>query len=245
MGQVPKKNSPLYGIVGNGKVANHIKHYFKLTNFSFLAWDRISDKLSPEIKLKKCDFILLLINDDSIEQFSKKFFSNSSKILIHFSGSKSFNNIYGVHPLMTFTDSLYDLKTYQNIPFICEESSTSSFIELFPNLSNRHFSISKDQKGLYHALCVLAGNFTTILWEKAFKDFSEKLNLPNDILYPFMNQIISNLKFDNIKKITGPLERNDISTINDNLEALKEDPFLIVYQSMHKAFKAENIGQKS
>ena len=42
---------------------------------------------------------------------------------------------------------------------------------------NPNFKIDITKKTRYHMLCVLANNFTTILWEKVFADFEDKLNI--------------------------------------------------------------------
>lgn len=113
--------------------------------------------------------ILVLIKDDEIEKFisEKKSGILQDKIFVHFSGLLSIPDAESVHPLITFGENLYDPVTYSKITFITE-AGRKSFRELFPELSNPSFQIPAEHKALYHAYCVMSGNFTTILWKSFF-----------------------------------------------------------------------------
>lgn len=141
---------------------------------------------------------------------------------------------------MTFADELYDRATYQEIPFILEAEQGADFQEILPGLDNHHFRLPRADKDRYHALCVLSGNFTTLLWEHAFKEFSEKFNLPKDVLLPFLHQTALNLECSRPDQsvLTGPLARNDTATIKRHLDALKDDPFREVYESFVHAHRS-------
>ena len=83
-----------YLIVGNGYISSHLVHYFNLLSIDYSHWHRKSPvdfiKFVPN-----CDKILLGISDDSLESFidtNKEILSN--KILVHFSGIKSFKDVF-------------------------------------------------------------------------------------------------------------------------------------------------------
>jgi predicted short-subunit dehydrogenase-like oxidoreductase (DUF2520 family) len=140
------------------------------------------------------------------------------------------------HPLMSFAkEQTYSLETYAKIPFVLE-SGRKTFEEILPGLHNPHFTIEGAQKTLYHALCVMSGNFTTLLWQKAFLDFESKLGLQREILLPYLDQITANLKSDLQSALTGPIARGDNSTIRKHLETLGPDPYAGVYRAIVKAF---------
>ena len=140
------------------------------------------------------------------------------------------DNCHGAHPLMTFGHSKYKLSTYLRIPFILEEGGPP-FSELLPGLRNESYAIPKEMKSYYHAICVLGGSFTTILWQKFFKELKGKFNLKKKIAYPYLEQIVENLIVKANKALTGPLDRDDQETIQANLEALKDDPYKKVYEA--------------
>lgn len=134
---------------------------------------------------------------------------------------------------MTFADELYDLPTYESTPFVLESESPLSFQDLLPGLLNPSYRISRVQKSRYHALCVMSGNFTTMLWEHAFQEFSEKFGLPKEVLLPYLHQTASNLAESSPGQsvLTGPLARGDSETIARHLDALGVDSYRSVYEA--------------
>ena len=92
----------------------------------------------------------------------------------------------------------------------------------------------------YHALCVLSGNFSVILWQKAKKDFEEKLNLPWQVLLPYLKQTFKNIETDIDKSLTGPLERGDTETILNNIKSLDEKEWKEVYRAFEKTYGRKN-----
>lgn len=238
MGQVPLKN---YTLIGNGRVATHFKQYLSLLSIPCFQWARKTHTID-QLKdfVNQSDILLLLIKDDAIDSFFNGHPFLWNKPVIHFSGSQVIENCPGVHPLMTFGPELYDLETYQKISFITEKGE-ATFQELFPRLPNVSHSIEKKDKILYHALCVLAGNFSMLLWRKFFQDFENKLGLPREIAFPYMDQVTKNMKRKGESPLTGPLVRNDISTIEKHLNVLQGDHYQNVYKAFVEAYQAEQI----
>lgn len=235
-------NTPHYGIIGNGRMAKHFAHYLSLLDIPYLQWHRGQPEEGLDQMAKQCSPILLLINDDAIQPFVEQHPFLQSTVLIHFSGKLYTPLAYGAHPLSTFFDQLYTYEIYQKIPFICDEGSPA-FDKLLPGLTNPHFSIPIASKPFYHALCVLSGNFTVILWQKFFTELEQKFHIPKQQAYPFLEQIMTNLLTDSKNALTGPLVRKDTKTITSHLESLTDDPFQAVYQAFLKAFDSINNTQ--
>ncbi len=237
MGQVPEEQpKPAYLIVGNGKLAKHIKYYFNLCGISYLHWHRNSVMEFSQIAENVLK-ILLLINDDSIVDFIETYSNKlkSDKIWIHCSGALTTTLAECAHPLMTFSDELYDMETYHSIPFITEEGKRS-FSELFPELGNPSIAIPSEKKVLYHAWCVISGNFTTILWESAFKEFEANFGIEKKHLLPYMKRTFDNLTTMD-SSLTGPLARGDIQTIQKHKDLLKNTPYEKIYNSFCYLFE--------
>lgn len=225
---------PTYGIIGSGRLKSHLSHYFSLSNIPFKTWSRKENSLS-ELRTfaDSSDVIILLIKDEAIEEFIDHNPIIKTKILIHFSGCLNTEKAVGMHPLMSFSEELFELETYQKLVFITEEDA--NFKQIFPTLKNQTYSIKKENKAYYHALCVMSGNFTSILWAKLFSELESKLNIPKEAAYQYLDSICINLIDDYKSALTGPLIRKDIITIKRNLEALENDSFLPIY----KAFLGE------
>jgi 2-dehydropantoate 2-reductase len=236
MRQVPYH--PRYAVIGCGKVAQHFTYYFKLLQIAYLQWSSATSN-DLDTVIKNSDIILLLITDSAIVSFIQSHPQLSRKTLVHFSGSLVTDLAYGAHPLMTFTKQLYSLPIYKSIPFVLDDNALA-FKELFPALENPSFVISKADKPLYHSLCVMSGNFTCLLWKKFFDVAQNILHLPKAAIYPYLEQIFTNLRNDDANALSGPLARNDTATINANETALQSDPYQQVYQAFVAAYDASN-----
>lgn len=229
----PARRHARYGIIGDGRTARHTAHYFSLLKIPFSQWSRRISRdsgLRLEKALQYCKTILLLIKDSAIEDFIAARPFLKPKKLVHFSGSLTTPLAEGVHPLMTFGPDLYDLNTYESIPFILEQGR-ASFRELFPELKNPSYCIAPEMKPFYHSLCVLSGNFTCLLWQKFFNDLEEKLHIPKEAALPYLDRVMKNISFNADAALTGPVSRKDYSTLEKNLLALRNDPFKRVFKA--------------
>ena len=237
-----------YAIIGGGRLARHFSEYFRLLGIPHNCWARdhgspintfnLSD---PEQRLRKtisnADRVLLLVSDTSITAMLKQYPFLHAKELIHCSGSMSVPGVAGAHPLMTFTDSLYELDTYQKVPFVVEAGQT--FSQLFPALPNPHFMINGQDKARYHAMCVMAGNFSQLMWKGISDRFEQQFELPAKTLHPYLKQIAENFTRASESALTGPLTRNDGQTITRNLNSLDGDPLQNLYAAFVRFYQYE------
>lgn len=238
MRQVPSFTE--YLILGRGRVATHFSRYFELLGLPFQQWDRSQpEDLLPK-RAEHCSHALFLMSDDAIEPFLQNHWDLFNQMVkVHFSGALVLETVHSAHPLYTFADQVYDLATYQSIPFMID--TRMNLDEILPGLSNPSFALDPAQKTFYHALCVMSGNFTTMLWEKAFAEFDAKLGLPREALLPYLGQICANLEagVNGKSVLTGPLVRNDLGTIEKHVQALEGDPFQEVYKSFVAAHEKQ------
>lgn len=237
------KIKPAYLIIGNGRVASHFAHYISLLGITCQQWWRTLPDSQLQSQLPSATHVLLLISDDAIESFAKNKLIGHPGYHIHFSGSLVSDNLIGVHPLQTFSDDLYELEQYQNISFVLDHDAPD-FTELFPYFSNQHVRMNKRDKAKYHALCVLSGNFSCMLWEKFFSELENGFNIPRDIAFPYLQQQMLNLTAHAKSVMTGPLVRNDKDTIQINLKALEGDPFASVYSSFVDCYEKIKCREK-
>lgn len=229
-----------YAILGGGRLARHFSRYFQLLGVPHQCWTR--DPGSPfntfktadaEHRLRQtlvgADHVLLLVSDHAIAALLKQFPYLNDKQLIHCSGALTIPGVAGAHPMMTFSDSLYDLDLYRSIPFVVETGHT--FRDLFPSLQNPGFAVAVEDKARYHALCVIAGNFAQLMWKGVLDRFDKQFEWPAGILEPYLKQVTTNFVQNPKSALTGPLVRNDDKTIERNIDALEGDPLQNVYQA--------------
>jgi len=220
MGQVPQ-----YLIIGNGRVARHFLHYFSLLGISVSHWHRGL----PLEELGDAERILVLIRDDVIENFIRDNLGDKQGIKIHFSGSLVTQLASGAHPLTTFGQGLYAREKYEEIFFILDDTAPD-FTQLLPGLPNPHARLAPAMKAKYHAHCVMAANYSCLLWQKLFDAFENDFNLPAEAAFPLLKQQTDNLVSDRENALTGPLLRGDQATIARNLAALSGDAYQNIYQ---------------
>ena len=225
---------PYYLIIGSGYVARHIQHYFGLLNLPYTSWCRQQPSSLLVNHAQSASHILLLISDDAIIPFITKNQCLKSKTVIHFAASVSTTLATCTHPLMTFSESLYSLDQYIKIPFILE--TNHALTQLLPGLPNPSFSINPKDRALYHALCVIANNFSSLIWQTVYSDFDRRLNLPSKALNPLLQQTFTNIQNCPQQSLTGPLKRHDIKTIQHNLDALQSHPYLTIYKSFVETY---------
>ena len=234
MRQVPALGTAPLGIVGDGRLARHFRHYLNLLGLSVCAWSRRAADANPPDALAPCRTVLLLIQDAEIVRFIDAWPALRDKRLVHCSGSLVTPAAQGAHPLMTFGPDLYDLATYQAIPFILDVEGTP-FRDLLPGLPNPSFTIPAAERPFYHALCVMAGNFSTMLWLKLFDELQGRFGIPASAAHPYLARMTSNLLTDADHALSGPLARGDAETVGANLEALEGDRFHAVYAAFVRA----------
>lgn len=237
MGQVPQKTGLDYLVIGNGRMARHFCNYLSLSNIPYTTWNRNEPLAELSLKLKSCTYYFVLISDQAIADFLSSLKLSSDQIGFHFSGALEIDGLISCHPLMTFSQELYDLETYQKIPFMFTNANWN-FQKIFPQLKNKSFHIPLEQKAFYHTLCVMAANFPQILWEKVNSEF-RKMNLPSEALESYLQQTVKNFLLNPDKSLTGPLARRDEITISKNLKSLEGDSYQIIYQAFIETFKKE------
>ena len=220
-----------YLIIGDGKLANHLKHYFELSKINYDSWNRSSDNTnSLQHKIKDNDFALLCVSDTAITDFVEKYKTQCQ--LIHFSGCLEVDGATGFHPLMTFSDQQYTLGTYKKIAFVGTVEK-SDFQTALPFLENPYFSISKKDKKHYHALCTLAAGGTTLLWD-LFKSELQKMSIPSNAWSPFIEQNMTNIIGNSEGRFTGPWYRDDIDTTEKHLANFYQTPLEDIYRDFYE-----------
>lgn len=234
MGQVPLHDNL---IIGGGKMARHWGFYLQSLGSPATFWSR-SDAVEKTPQVLSTYFnnfstVFLAISDDALKKFYETCLTGFSGSVFHFSGAFYHPQISGIHPLMTFGKDLYPVDFYKTIPLTLDFSSKNSFIE---NLPNAKYLVSPKDKALYHSFCVIAGNFPQWLWQNVFTEF-EKLNIPREALHPFLQQSLNNTLKPGDENFSGPLLRNDQTTLARHQEALEGHQLLQIYRAFVETVK--------
>jgi 2-dehydropantoate 2-reductase len=221
-------------LIGSGRLAKHLEFYFSQLGFSFSTWNRRQDIKTLENLSSPATHVLLAISDSALQGFVNEHFKNSNKVIVSFSGALSIDGAVTAHPLMSFGPQLYTLNEYEKIHFVL--TGVRSLEEALPGLKNQHSVLSAENKSLYHALCVLGGNFPVLLWNQMAEGF-KKLGLPAETHKFYIEKVTENFNRLGSQALTGPLVRKDLETIQKNLKALENSPYRNVYAAFVEAYK--------
>ena len=225
-----------YAILGNGRLARHLRTYFSAIDLMVVSWSRCGDPKAntfPDIThgekrlqrtLAHADVALVLFSDPAIIPFVEKHQGqcndNGQPVQwVHCAASVVNPLAFCAHPLMTFSHRPYALETYQQMAFACDDAER--FGHLFPALPNPVFSLSADIRPLYHALCVLAGNIPQIIWQGCLQAFDD-LHVPRQAVETYLRQVLANFLAAPNSALTGPLARGDQHTIDRHLHHLQQ-----------------------
>ena len=231
MGQVP--TAPLL-LVGSGRLARHIGRYCTLEGVAFETWSRREPRRFSSSAAGRR--VILAISDDAIETFTAKHEQVPVQTWIHCSGCVVSERAVGLHPLFTFAPDRFEtLDVYRSIVFVSERGRPD-LSSVVPELHNRCIAIDSHARPLYHALCVLGGNFTTLLWRTVVAE-SQRIGLEPESMMPYLDAVVRNL-WSSSDPFTGPLARGDQATVQRNREALAETPLAPVYDTFCELFAA-------
>lgn len=223
-------------LVGSGKLSKHLTHWFHLNNkrpITLLTWSRHQSESILDQHLLSATHVWLAISDSSIVPFYEKYLINYLGAIVHFSGALQDNRIICAHPLMSFPEKIYSENFYSSIHFALTGCETLSFA--LPGFNNPFFLLPAESKPLYHALCVVAGNFPQMLWNEVHQLLALH-NIPSAAFDVYIKKITENFLSMKEKSITGPISRKDRLTINTNIEALSGTSLQSIYQIFSQEF---------
>lgn len=229
-------------LLGRGKLARHLHHYFHLIDFQHKHYDLpIRDELGDEEidrKLKAVNAIWIMVSDQAIapvlEKVKKRLLElGEDPNRYHFVHSSAATEVAGMstlHPLMSFGESLYSIEQYRDIPFAIFDGENKSKPLPYP-LPNPHFWVPQERRALYHACAVMMSNLPVLLWSEVAKTVERKLDAHTDVFHPILKQTLDNFIAHGASALTGPIARNDQATIDKNLQAIEGTPLHSIYQS--------------
>ena len=237
----PPEPVPNLLLIGDGRLARHLAHYFQQAGVRYVLWSRRqqAEGRCPELRslVHRGTRALLAISDRAIDTFVATHDELREVTRIHFSGRLVTPVAIGAHPLCSFAATLYPRELYERIPFVLDRGAPP-LSNLIPGLSNPAFYIDPASRARYHALCVLAGNFTTLLWRKFFFEMETAFGIDRQHALPYLESIAGTLAGGGAP-LSGPLSRGDAETIRSNLESLQGDPFEEVYRAFLNAYHGQ------
>jgi predicted short-subunit dehydrogenase-like oxidoreductase (DUF2520 family) len=187
------------------------------------------------------EIILITTADNSIELVSRQIsqlpLEFTHKILLHCSGALTSRALGAVrqkgaavasmHPVQTFLPVELGLTNLAGVFWGLEgdptaRSTVRAIVKLF---GGQCFEIPADKKELYHAACVVAGNYLIALEQMSallFNQFGINAEQSSKILAPLREATFINIQQTGSETaLTGPIARGDWVTVEKHLEVIK------------------------
>ncbi len=133
-----------------------------------------------------------------------------------------------MHPLVSVSDSLQGAESLSSA-FFCVEGDAAAkrvALRIVRALGAKSFSISSEDKALYHAAAVVTSGHTTALFDLALEMLARcgiTRRRARAVLLPLLKSTFENLtKSDPLRALTGTFRRADSETVKRHLFALRE-----------------------
>ena len=224
-------------LVGDGRLARHLIYWNSIARqpVEITTWNR-KQKNNEDLKnsMTQAEVIWLAISDSALLSFFDQNLVCFGGKVVHFSGAVQDPRMISAHPLMSFPTQLMEPSLYAKIHFVL--SGSDSLDHILPSFENSYSVLDPTDKAFYHALCVIAGNFPQLLWNEVYPEFV-KLKIPMEAFDTYVGQTAINFIQNKSHALTGPLVRNDLSTIELNLNSLKSSKLKSLYKNFVEVFR--------
>lgn len=196
------------------------------------------------------DTLFLTVPDDAVRQVWQEIagLSICQYIICHFSGSLSSNVFSGIenaghyglsiHPMYAFSDRFTSYQNFYTSYLTMEGSARAVSVmkPLFEGLGHKVLTIRPEDKIKYHAAAAMASNEMLGLMQASLNLLAECGFDREDamkMLAPLVRgNIHAMLEKGCAAALTGPIERNDVQTVKEHLEALAGSEAGEIYRSL-------------
>ena len=146
---------------------------------------------------------------------------------VFFDGENLGANIYSVHPLYAISDKCESWKHLNKAYFTVEGSAENldEIKSIFERAGNKVIAMGAENKSLYHCGAVVVSNLVNGLFqvgaEMLVKCGFDKKDAKKALVPLFTGNADTLAEKGVAAALTGPVERNDLSTITKHIEAIK------------------------
>jgi len=237
-------------IIGFGKLGSHLFHELKHTrkyhNIRAVKERRLA--AGKYIKLVgSSDIIFLCVQDSKISSAVKRLqqadVNLKNKFIFHTSGALTSDELSELaakgaitgsfHPVQSFAGKVTrKAGSFKGIYIAAEGTpkALKKMKDLALALQAIPFEIKKQNKIYHHICCVMSSNFLAVLNGKIADTGLKKIQINGfknrtffNIYMPLALQTLKNVADSGpVSALTGPIERNDIATVQAHLNALKK-----------------------
>lgn len=191
--------------------------------------------------LPHADIVLITTPDDAIAETCLTLLHNTNikrhSIIIHCSGALNSDVLSPMKQRGCYTSSIHPMHSFANPEISVEQflgtycavegdvEATKVVSRLFESMGAVTYSIKKDKKSIYHTSGVFASNYLITLFHQAVSCLNEagvEENTGVRAIMHLMKGTLFNLErtMSAKKALTGPIQRGDVETVINHLNAL-------------------------
>ena len=220
-------------VIGMGRVGRPLSEAFGLQGHDVVTYGRDAVTRKQFAGLLGTDLAFITLPDQILSITARDIPAMPSYGLVHCSGqtrnAELGSQVSMFHPMMSFTGK-DSAEIFRGCPIgISSEDSRSVdiLVQLAEEIGGRPFVLDESMKETYHVAGMFASVFPLLLLYKAL-DLLEKAGISRQeagmVLVPIFRRAADHvLSEDQPGAITGPVPREDISTIKAHLEQLSGD----------------------
>ena len=244
--------NPSVSIIGAGKVGRSLYQLMGLVGMNASLIGR--DPVAQGKAMRTADIVLLTVPDGKIQALAETLAPEcqDGTIVAHCSGALSSHRLTAIQQAGGRTASIHPLNTFPSVDaalarFNSVTHQSHAFVEgdpvavdqlstLFEQLGFEVSHMHAESKVLYHAACVFACNYLTVLLDVSV-EMAKQAGLSGDTflsaIKPLVTATLENLhQFGTVEGLSGPIARGDVTTVSAHLDALPELDQRRLYQAL-------------
>jgi len=252
-------------IIGRGKVGRGLHQLFKMASLPVELIGR--SKQAQRQAVDSSQLIILCVTDDAIESLAAELaqYCRPSTVIVHCSGAlgsevlqitkEQGSSIASMHPLNTFPNLPASLQLFNSLKHRThlfvegDKTALDILLPLVETLGFRTSILNSASKASYHAACVFACNYLSVLMDLSLNT-AEAAGLERKefwlAIQPLIEATLSNISaHDTVGALSGPIARGDIDTIKKHLSALGETQASYQHLGLHALKLAAKRGELS
>lgn len=239
------------GVIGAGRVGSVLGHAMQRAGHEIVGVTAVSDAsieraetLLPGIPILDADeivrasqIVLIAIPDDSIAEFVSGLATlglwGAEHAVIHTSGAHGVEVLeparaagaitIAIHPAMTFTGTSLDVPRLDGLPFAVTAHGVHATIGdgLVIDMGGEPFRVKSADRALYHAALAHSANHMLMLVGQT-RRLLASAQIDPSVIGPLLMATLDGALSGEDSRITGPVVRGDVGTVESHLEALGE-----------------------
>lgn len=219
------------GVIGSGNVATHFASALKKAGYEVVLCEHPSKAVDSDFaRVADCAVVIVAVRDDVIHEVAGRI-AASDALVVHTSGSVSVDALLPIrrrgslYPLQTLSKQA-EIDFRSRVPLLFNAVAASDERKLgllAESLSDTVIRCSDADRRKIHLAAVFVSNFVNIMIHCGEKIIGDEFDMK--MFRPLIDENVRKIfEMGSEKALTGPARRNDLKTIDIQLQSLSSFP---------------------